>query len=182
MSNTSLHELLEVHWEDGCIDSGHRLAESGRVFSLRPADGEEAVFIRPEACPEWPQGTKKCDAVVISRSRDEKTFSVVLVELKGGHVENALNQIEITCRAMCLNSNARTNKHGFLKNKLNQMGWKHSGRVYGIIIGKKSIAQRQQHFKKLLQSLGLRVLSRTENIQGKSINDLHRLLGVEMLF
>ncbi len=181
MSNNNLRSLIKDYWEDGCIDPGHRLAQSGRVFSLRPAEGEEAVIIRPEACSEWPKDVKKCDGVVLSRPRDEKTFSVVLVELKGGHVENALSQLETTCRTLCVESNARTNKHGVLKQKINRMGWKHPRMVYGIIIGKKSIAQRQLRLKKLLHGLGLRVLSRTGNFQERSVNDLHRLLGIEKM-
>lgn len=170
---------MEDHWEQGCVSPGTVLAEQGRVFSLRPEKGEYAVFLRPEKCPEWPKEGKKCDGVILCAHQDDPEFMVVLVELKGGHVGHALDQLESTCRDLCSKGATLGIKHQIWKQSLGTQGLGHSRRVFGIILGKKGISQRQDRIKKLNNTLGLRVRPMTGNFQGKSIGELRRrLLGV----
>ncbi|WP_045218500.1 hypothetical protein [Desulfonatronum thioautotrophicum] len=163
-----LRQVMEEHWEQGCVSPRTVLAEQGRVFSLRPAKGEYAVFLQPEKCPEWPKEGKKCDGVILYAHQDDPEFMIVLVELKGGHVGHALDQLESTCRDLCAKGTTLEFKHQIWKTSLGTEGFGHSRRVFGIILGK-GISLRQDRIKKLNNTLGLRVRPLTGNFQGKSI-------------
>jgi hypothetical protein len=91
-------------------------------------------------------------------------------------VEKALHQLEATSRHLCAQGKTALNKHKDWKVALGAHGLHHARRVYGLIVGKKSLAQHQKRRSVLRKRYGLIVRASTENLTGKTIPELESYL------
>lgn len=90
-------------------------------------------------------------------------FLVVLVELKGGHVQKAIEQLTSSARVLCKNSTNSLSPHN------NQLGeWiaaqrphSHTARVLGVIVAKRSLPQAQDKRKGAMISRGLKIVRKS---------------------
>ena len=173
----NLREMMVGSWLDGCVDGRVKLTEQSRVFSIKVQSPGQAVLLRPEYCPEWPRQEKKCDGVLLCYNGSEARMTLVLVELKGGNVEKALHQLEATCRHLCAQGKTTLNKHKEWKDALGAHSLHHARRVFGLIVGKKSLAKHQQKRSALRKQYGLKIRATTGNLTGKTIPELENFLS-----
>lgn len=176
MSTISLREAMVSNWSEECVGSRCKISEQKRSLSIKVQSPGQAVLLHPESCPEWSNEDRKCDGVLLCCSGRDQRITLVLVELKGGHVEKALDQLEATCRQLCAGGKTALNKHRQWQDALGAKGLHHAGRVFGLIVGKKSLAQHQKKQSALLKGYGLRVRATTANFTGKTIPELEKFL------
>ncbi|MCL6234034.1 hypothetical protein M5F03_02430 [Acinetobacter sp. ANC 5579] len=71
--------------------------ENGRKLTIKNKDGSHICIIKLDGCA-YPNGNSesKCDYIFTIESADGKQKKILLVELKGGNVDDAYDQIEKT--------------------------------------------------------------------------------------
>lgn len=92
--------MLALGVPDGCIEEGKRAAEErGRSFLLHVPKGARAFRTKVDGC--WFTGNtpKRVDFLFCVELPDG-SWAVLLVELKGGHFKEALEQIDSTFRQL----------------------------------------------------------------------------------
>lgn len=174
----NLRDIMHKHWSQGCVDPKYRVSEKSKTFSIKLQPPGQAVLLRPEQCPEWPQEGRKCDGILVCHNGKEQRMTLVLVELKGGHMEKALQQLETACGYLCARGRSSLNKHNEWKNTLGEYGLHHAKRIYGLIVGKKSLAQHQRKLSALRKKYGLKIRATTGDFTGKTVHELENFLGL----
>lgn len=134
--------------------------ESGRGFLVTPRTGDTVVGFRPEAVAAWPDETPRCDAVFLCRNDGGEEFRVILVELKGGHVNRAITQLATTHDFLCRSKNQPSAHAPDAKNRFREIGFRHYPTVLGLVICRSGIQLKQQQRKALLKK-GLHVRIKT---------------------
>ena len=112
MSSRRYHQIIRDAFARQAVVNGSALREKGRVFSLQVDCAREfCIIIKPDLCPSWPDDKRRCDGILIAYRNGWDDLVVVFIELKGGHIEKALRQIESSCEVMCKKSSMAPNKH-----------------------------------------------------------------------
>ncbi len=161
---TELRRALTEVFPEECFLSGLSVKENQRGFSLKPAQGEAAFGIRLDRdAMNWPRQQPRCDALFICSVPDSNALVIVFVELKGGHVEKALEQIVESARALCNKANALRGTHSQpVIDEVRSLGKAgHSSGVLGVIVSKNSLTLDQKERAKILRSDGVVLWLRT---------------------
>ncbi len=169
-----LRDLVESILPEECLLSGLRIAGKGRVFSIRLQGRDDAVGVALDAFRDWPQGRKRCDALFLCLPDGARQFVLVLVELKGGHVEKALNQLQETSSVLC---KCREDHFGVHADEKLLQGLReiaragHGRRVLGYVVGGRGLSLRQDERSRLHRDFGITVKIRRSG-EGLTCSDL----------
>jgi hypothetical protein len=156
-------------WSKKCFSSDTRIKEKGRAISLKlDQKRHDCVVLLPEKCHEWPENQKRCDGVFICGDRQKKTLLIVFAELKGGHLEKAVDQIGESCGVLCRSSSSKLNIH----RNLEKSGFNHKEGLIGIIVAKSGISLAQDKRNRLFRQYGIKIRFVKEKFQGIIIEDL----------
>ena len=144
-----------------------------RVFSIRLHDLDDAVGLKLDAFENWPPDTKRCDGLFLCWPYNAGQLVVVLVELKGGHAEHAIEQIKTTSNLLCKKGDffGIHSNEALLSQILQLAGNGHGARVLAYIIAKKKLGLRQQERANLLRNYGIRIHF-TDNAAGTTCQQL----------
>ncbi len=164
-----MFDIIRKTWSKKCLSSDPRIKEKGRTFSLKlNQEKHDCVVFLPEKCHEWPENQKRCDGVFICGDRQKKTLLIVFAELKGGHLEKAVNQIGESCDVLCRNSSSKLNIH----RSLEKSGFSHKDGLIGVIVAKSGISLAQDKRNRLFKQYGLKIRFVKEKFQGITLEKL----------
>lgn len=153
---------------------GLKLDHKGRVFSIRLQGRDDAMGLDLDAFTDWPKERKRCDGLFLCLPEGSSRFIVVLVELKGGHVEKALTQLRETVSVLC---KRREDHHGVHSDANLIRGFRkiapegHGKRLLGCIVASKGLSLRQDERSRLQRDFGITVKIR-RSAQGLNCTDL----------
>jgi hypothetical protein len=141
------------------------ISSGGRTFSLTHSAtrGEEVLGVNLDGFQSWPAERKRCDALFacVLPSRDHVILT--LVELKGGHIERAMEQIKATSQVLCKRPSDSFEVHSpTLCTRLRKLGLiGHRGLILGIIVAKRGLplAQREKASLRKHHRIVLRISS-----------------------
>ncbi|MCA1959328.1 MAG: hypothetical protein LDL33_00930 [Desulfomonile sp.] len=170
----ALRDLVEDAFGVECIATGLSITESGRTFSLQKTLDDEAVAIHLEKCRRWPDRSKRADGLFICLPANSQMFLIVLVELKGGSVEKALEQLTQSAEVLCRDSPATLSPHaGKLTLWLTDARSRaHEGQVLGVVVGRQGLPQEQRKRKAARMAQKLIIRMRTTRRLSTTIDDL----------
>lgn len=171
---SELRRSLEEVFPKACFLPGLTVGQNQRVFSIKLGRGEAAIGIQIDhEAMDWPRDQRRCDALFVCSVPDFNAPIIVLVELKGGHVEKALDQIEESVTALCRRETAVADVHNRkIVDELKKLGkTDHKGNVLGIIVSKKSIPIDPQRTKKYRKK-GIVLWPKTGMFRGVSCRQL----------
>jgi hypothetical protein len=172
--NTRLRPLLEKVFPAACFLPGLRVEENQRVFSIKPAHDEDAIGIQIDhAAMNWPPEQSRCDALFVCSTPDHESLAMVFVELKGGDVKKALDQILNSVRALCKGPNPVRKAHTApvidAVRSLHKQG--HGNGIVGVIVSRRSIPNYPQE-RKRLRKQGIIVWMKTAQLRDVTCREL----------
>jgi len=165
--------LADLLGRDDCFIAGTKIEECGKTFSIRPQAGEEVVGIRMDGCQLTAQSGPACDAAFFVHIKSQKRLVIVLVELKGGEIARAFEQL-IAGRNLfaTLVGCAATTEHG--KPLIDALGSgapiDHGAKLLGVVASKRGIPQPDR-LKILAHRQGIKIVIK-EKTTGISCSDL----------
>lgn len=156
---TALKAALESVFPSSCFLTGTKIGEKGRVFSIRKQKQEQIIGLGLESIPSWPAGRRRCDGAFICRTPERKDFMVVLIELKGGHREKALEQIKESRSVMCRGSSEFPALHDEQQLSIFRSAGltNHGKSLTGIVVGRRSLALKQRERADLRKNYGIKI-------------------------
>lgn len=156
---SALKNTLAHIFPASCFLSGLKVSKGQRVFSIRLGKLDDAVGLELDAIDRWPAETKRCDGLFLCAPAGTSQLVVVLVELKGGHVQHAIEQIKATSNLFCNKKDVfGIHADSKLLHQMRQLGRaEHGARVLGYIVGKKKLALRQQETASLLKKHRIKI-------------------------
>ncbi len=149
---TDLRSVMAKLFPESSLLNGSSIGQKGTRFSIQLNSGEEAVGINLDLLDDWPVDCKRCDAVFVCTRKDADDFVVVLVELKGGHTEKAMEQIRTSQEILCRKSEYFPGVHcRSTAEEMKALGRQHAHRttVLGLIVSRRSLPLRELEKKKL---------------------------------
>jgi len=169
-----LRELVDRVLPNESLLPGLKIGSRWPVFSIRLQGDDDAVGVALDAFRDWPKGRKRCDAVFLCLPENAAQFIVVLVELKGGHVEKALNQLRETSSLLCKRREDHFGVHAdvsVLQSFRRLAAGGHGRRVLGYIVAKQGLSLRQDEKSRLRRDFGITVRL-TRRAEGLTCADL----------
>jgi hypothetical protein len=169
-----LRELVGSIFPEESLLPGLRLVGKGRVFSIRLQGQDDAVGVDLDAFRDWPKERKRCDGLFLCLPGGARQFIVVLVELKGGHVEKALNQLQATSSVLCKHREDTFRLHadeGLLQIYHGLASAGHGRRVLGYIVARQGLNLKQDERSRLRRDFGITVKIR-RSVEGLTCTEL----------
>ncbi len=116
-----------------------------KIFKLINKNRERYGFIKFDVCDEYKKIGQRCDYIIVHN------FFTIFLELKGGHFEEAIEQIE--------NSVKNTKKS-------------HRGKLFAVIVAKKvtKVSASSQAASKVFRDNGIKLFSGSNKLS-KNIED-----------
>ncbi|MBI5250013.1 MAG: hypothetical protein HY912_11010 [Desulfomonile tiedjei] len=164
----ALREQLSRIFPEECFLPGTRIEENRRVFSIKPDAGEAVIGLKlSPLANRWPENHGICDGLFVCKAQNCNHLIVTLVELKGGDVSKAMNQIRDTCHLLCKSANPVLQIHSEdvidAAESLNIKG--HGKGALGVIVARSGLAQNQKAKKLLWDRYRLRIWSKTGKLE-----------------
>ncbi len=172
----TLRKVLEPVFPEESFLDGLRLHKHGRRFSIKKSRSEQAVGIDLDKCGQWLSGKKKGDGLFVCLPPDSKSFLVVIVELKGGHLERAIDQLSDTTDVLCSGPDKPLPTHSeSVGNNLGESYKQgHTGRVLGVVVGRGGLPAEQFKKKMTRKRTGLKIAVRSARRVEVTFEDLAR--------
>ena len=152
--------LAQVLGRGDCFLPGTSIRENNTRFSIRPQTGEDVVGIKVDGCLLGGQSGLACDAAFFVHIKAEKRLVIALVELKGGEVDHAFEQVLAVRDFFAgLVGCAKTSQHG--KPLIDALGddspISHGARLLGVVVSKRGIPQPDR-LKVLAHRRGVKIV------------------------
>lgn len=151
---------------------GTRIADAGRVFSVKTQGGDQVAGARLDAPGRPASGGRRCDGLFLLRAAGQDEITPILVELKGTDSRRAITQIVASTGRLCLDS-----AHATVTGAVPELPG-HAGRVLGLVVTRKGLALRQKERKSLREKgIHLKMVSVPKGKPlVKKCRELHRML------
>jgi hypothetical protein len=152
--------LARLFGRADCFLPGTSVKEKGKTFSIQPRNGEQVVGLRVDGCLLADTGVPKCDAIFFLFDAAQGRLLIILVELKGGDVAHALDQLVSTRHFLVKATGCGWEEHkkklAPLFSDVGKSRPSHNGSVLGVVVGPKGLPQIQQKKLKSLTTYGIR--------------------------
>ncbi len=154
--------------------AGLTLRKKGRSFGIKRIEQADLAGVDLDLCRNWPAGRQRADGLFLCLPANATQFLVVLVELKGGHVEEAVKQVRTT--ATVLRRGPGIDIHGgpacLSLSDHGNLG--HEGRVLGVIVSQGGLPAEQSKRKQLLTEEGPTIKIRSTRKLVVTLDELQR--------
>jgi hypothetical protein len=160
-----LKVLLKEIFPTDCWVEGNKISQEGKIFSVKKSSQNEMVAgVKIDDCSFKKRIIGKvCEGLFIVRKNNQKAL-VVLLELKGGHTQHALKQIENTAQYL----------KGQVCHHKQKIDFSHLLPVLGLIVTEGRFSLNQLERKRLRKNLNLAIEKlKLKEAKGISVSRLY---------
>lgn len=165
--------LIALGVPEMCISQNSSAKEHARRFSIRPQPGDSVWRIKTDGCWINNEDVRRVDYIFWVKSATSTKGIVLLVELKGKHVGDALDQVSQTLERLCKQSDHRgihTGAHH--QSPGHDLVAGQGIRAYVVLSRGRGVRQRLKENEAIRRKYGVRVIFHEQQLFVDGIENL----------